>query len=123
MDRVRFEEIAGRVLSGEMSQQMGADALGVPRSTFVVWLNREFPDRPRGVNIRRENRIQVSGRPKLVTYLEAHYTDETLCRDLACRNCPLNKPDQKCKSPEGLIRAMMERAPLKGTAKNLEEKA
>ena len=122
MDRVRFKEIAGRVLSGEMSQQMGADALGVPRSTFVVWLDREFPDRPKGVNIRRENRTPVSGRPKLVTYLEATYTDETLCRDLACRNCPLNRPGEKCRSPEGLIRAMLQRIPLKGREKNLEEK-
>ena len=123
MDRVKFEEIAGKVLSGEISQQMGADALGVPRSTFVVWLNMEFPDRPKGVNIRKENRTPVSGRPKMVSYMEAHYTDETLCRDLACRNCPLNKPGEECSSSAGLIRAMMGRVPLKGTAKNLEAKS
>ena len=120
MGKLSFEEIARKVIAGEMSQQMGADALGMPRSSFVVRLNKVYPDRPKGVNIRKENRMPVSGRPKVATYLEARYTDETLCRDLACRNCPLNRPGQKCNSPEGLIAAMLQRIPLKGSAKNLE---
>ena len=120
MGKLSFEEIARKVIAGEMSQQMGADALGMPRSSFVVKLNKVYPDRPKGVNIRKENRLPVSGRPKVATYLEARYTDETLCRDLACRNCPLNRPGQKCNSPEGLIAAMLQRIPLKGSAKNLE---
>ena len=120
MGALSFEEIAGKVIDGEMSQQQGADALGIPRSTFVLRLNKEYPDRPKGVNIRRENRTPVSGRPKMVSYLEATYTDETLCRDLACRNCPLNKPGEKCRSSEGLIAAMLQKVSLKGSAKNLE---
>ena len=121
MGKLSFEEIAQKVIAGEMSQQMGADALDMPRSSFVVKLNKVYPDRPKGVNIRKENRLPVSGRPKVATYLEARYTDETLCRDLACRNCPLNRPGQKCNSPEGLIAAMLQRIPLKGSAKNLED--
>lgn len=121
MGKLSFEEIAQKVIAGEMSQQMGADALGVPRSSFVVKLNKVYPDRPKGVNIRKENRLPVSGRPKVATYIEARYTDETLCRDLACRNCPLNRPGQKCNSSEGLIAAMLKKVSLKAAEKPLEE--
>lgn len=107
MGELRFEEIAGKVIAGEMSQQMGADALNMKRSTFAYRLNKMFPDRPKGVNIRKENRKPVTGRPQVKTYLERKYTDETLCRDLACKLCPLKGADGKCQGPAGLIRAML----------------
>ena len=123
MGELMFDEIALKVIDGEMSQQMGADALGMKRSTFAYQLNKRFPDRPKGVNIRKENRLPVSGRPKMVTYLEAHYTDKTLCKDLKCTYCPMKGADGKCKGPEGLIKAMLKREPLKGSSKILETKA
>ena len=120
-NQLKYREVAERVIAGEISQQMGANILGVPRSTLMMWMNRDYPDRPKGVNIRKENRTPVSGRPRKVTYLEVKYTDETLCRDLACRNCPLNVPGEKCKSSEGWIKAMLQKLPLKREQKPLEE--
>lgn len=121
MGELRFEEIARKVIAGKMSQQMGADALGMKRSTFAYWLDRRFPDRPKGVNIRKENRRPVAGRPHVKTYLERVYTDKTLCMDLKCTRCPLKGSDGKCRGPEGLISAMLERGPLKGSSKVSEE--
>lgn len=110
MGKLIFEEIAQKVIDGDLSQQMGADALGMKRSTFAYQLDKRFPDRPKGVNIRKENRKPVSGRPRLLTYLERTYTDKTLCKGLKCTHCPMKGSDGKCKGPEGLIKAMLEKA-------------
>ena len=121
MGELRFKEIAEKVMAGELSQQQGADALGMPRSTFMFRMNKEYPNRPKGVNVRNENRAPVSGRPRKLTYMERVYTDETLCRDLACRHCPFNTDGGKCKGPKGLIEAMLRRVPLKADGNILEE--
>lgn len=113
MAEMSFEEIAAKVIAGEMSQQAGADLLGMARMTFVVRLNREYPDRPKGVNVRRTNRQPVSGRPHKATYIERAYTDETLCRDLACRHCPLHTEDGECNGPKGLVKAMLHRSEIR----------
>ena len=123
MGELRFEEIARKVIDGEMSQQMGADALGMKRSTFAYKLNRRYPDRPKGVNIRKENRRPVVGRPPVRSYLERVYTDKTLCMDLKCTRCPMKGADGKCRGPEGLIKAMLERGPLKDSSKVSEARA
>ena len=120
MGNVTFEEIARLVMSGEMSQEQGAAALGVGRTTFVYRLNKAYPNRERGVMIKQEKRIRAGGRPHIYTYLERAYTDETLCQDLACTRCPLFRPDGTCPGPEGLIRAMLEKGP-KRHPETLEE--
>lgn len=111
MGNVTFEEIARLVMSGEMSQEQGAAALGVGRTTFVYRLNKAYPNRERGVMIKQEKRIRAGGRPRIYTYLERAYTDETLCQDLACTHCPLFRPDGTCSGPKGLIEAMLEKGP------------
>lgn len=124
MGELRFEEIARKVMAGEMSQQQGADALGMLRGTFKYRLDKAYPDRPKGVNVRKENRRKGSGRPHTaLTYLESAYTDSTLCDDLSCSRCPMNRGG-KCQGPEGLIKALLSRVPakpLKDEEKPLED--
>ena len=122
MGNVTFEEIARLVMSGEMSQEQGAAALGVGRTTFVYRLNKAYPNRERGVMVKPEKRIRTGGRPRIYTFLERAYTDETLCQDLACTRCPLFRPDGTCPGSEGLIKAMLKKG-SKRPAKTLEDNA
>lgn len=110
----RFNEIAGKVMAGEMSQAAGAAALGLPVTTFRYQLGKAFPDRPTGVNVRKENRSYPNGTGRPVTtetVLETVFTDEELCKVVDCMRCPLNHPEKGCQGPEGLVKAMLQRIP------------
>lgn len=108
MGELKFDEYARQVIAGEMSQQAAADALGMARSTFAYYLYKKYPDRPKGVHVRKENRRPTTGRPHVKTYLERRYTDQSLCKDLKCTHCPMNN-NGKCTGPEGLIQALLKR--------------
>lgn len=125
MGKLTFDDVAKRVISGELSQQMGADSLGIKRTTFAYQLNKKYPNRPKGVNVRKENRKPATGRPKKPTYLESHFSDLDLCNILSMhgecsRKCPLYKACEGEHKYQGLVKAMLNKLPLKDAQNTLE---
>ena len=109
MGELKFDEYARLVMAGEMSQQAAADALHMKRSTFAYHLYRKYPERQKGVQVRKENRKPVVIPKRVKTYLERTYTDQSLCNDLKCTHCPMKDKNGKCTGPEGLIEALLKR--------------
>lgn len=117
----RFNEIAQKVMCGIMSQQAGADAVGMPLTTFRYHLNRAFPERPRGVQVEKGKRSYPNGtgRPrgsaKTETVLETLFTDKQMCVMMIetdkCHMCPLMDPIKGCTGCEGLVYAMLRKVP------------
>lgn len=113
----RFNEIAQKVINGEMRQVDAANELGMPFTTFRYNLDKAFPDRKKGSRVRKDLRQYPNGtgRPKTTeTVLESLVTDRQMCAWFFdwgyCDRCPLNGGGV-CESHEGLVKALLQKVP------------
>lgn len=122
----RYYELAEKVYAGEITERDAANELGMSREWFRILLKKDFPGRPK-VNKHSEMMREVGkNNRKFTTYLESHFSDLDLCNILSMhgecsRKCPLYKAcegEHKC---QGLVKAMLNKLPLKPAQNTLEE--
>lgn len=121
-----WNEMAIKVLKGDISEVNAAKELGISRQWLRIMMKRDYPNET--AKDRRSITTVRTGKNnrKFTTYLESYFSDLDLCNILSMhgecsRKCPLYKACEGEHKYQGLVKAMLNKLPLKDTQNTLEE--